>query len=144
MAEGRAGDEWILPLDAPSPAAAVDLLKDFADEICGAWEDAVVEDTAAGEFAHSTDSLNPGEDSELCVYRDLESARQWQAGDSSAGLHNSMIQISLGSQGIRLITDDWRDGVLAPIVHRLGNVKQAASLLEGEPANLPGTIDNAD
>ena len=92
---------------------------DCAAAICDAWPEAVVEDVAAGEFAHAVDSLLPSEASELCVYRDLEVARRWQRGDSAGEMRNSMIQVGLCPQGVRLIADDWGDRELADVVTAL-------------------------
>jgi hypothetical protein len=100
----QAADEWILP-----GRCGVDALVDAAEAICDQWPQAVVEDTGAHEFAHSVDALVPTEESELCVYRDLNAARRWQHGEQSAEMHNSMIQISLTKNGVRLIADNWRD-----------------------------------
>jgi hypothetical protein len=105
------GDEWIL-----FGVDGVDGLKECAEAIGDVWPDCVVEDTAAREFAHSVDSLLPAEDSELCVYRDLDVVRCWQQGEKSGEMRNSMIQISLAPGGVRLITDDWRDPVLQEVV----------------------------
>lgn len=108
------GDEWILPV-----ACDVESLKECAAAIGEVWTRAVVEDTLAHEFAYEVDALLPSEDSELCVYRDLEVARRWQRGEPADGaLHNSMIQISLATYGLRLITDDWQDPRLAPVVEK--------------------------
>jgi hypothetical protein len=107
-------EEWILP-----GRHGVDALIDAADAICDAWPEAVVEDTAAHEFAYSVDALLPTTKSELCVYRNLDAARRWQQGAPRRELHNSMIQISLTPLGLRLIADDWNDVQLTPIARRL-------------------------
>src|SRR5688572_14814925 len=109
-----AGDEWILP-----GLAGVDALTDCAEAICDIWPDAVIEDTVAREFAHAVDALLPTEDSELCVYRDLDAARSWQRGGAPTETNNSMIQISLARRGVRLIADDWLDPALQEMVERI-------------------------
>ena len=110
----RTEGEWIL-----ADWDGVDGHVRCADAICDVWPDAVVEDTAAGEFAHCVDALLPAEESELCVYRDLDAARRWQQGGPRGQMHNSMIQISLAPGGVRLIADDWSDPVLQDVVDRL-------------------------
>jgi hypothetical protein len=107
-------------------AQGVDGVKECADKICDAWPYAVVEDTAAGEFAHSVDALLPTEESELCVYRDLDAARRWQHGGAQREMHNSMIQISLAPGGVRLIADDWRDPALQDILERFSRSGSAS------------------
>ena len=111
------GDEWFLTRDAD-----LALLIDCAEAVCDAWSEAVVEDTAAGEFAHSVDALLPTEESELCIYRDLQAAWRWQCGGPPSAVRNSMVQVSLGPQGLRLIADDWKDASLASVVERIGRM----------------------
>jgi hypothetical protein len=114
----------------------VDGLKECAEAIGDVWPDAVVEDTAAREFAHGVDALLPTEESELCVYRDLDAARRWQHGGVRDETHNSMIQISLVPGGVRLIADDWSDPALRQVLERLSR--------SGSPSRPRASLQAAD
>ncbi len=125
-----AGEEWLLPVDPDLTS-----LRECVETICGIWPEAVVEDVAAGEFAHSVEALLPTDESELCVYRDLEVTRRWQNGSPLGEMRSMMVQVSLNPYGVRVVAEDWRDPALDGMVRHLKSWQE--SVRTGAPNERP-------
>ena len=121
------GDDLLIPVQP-----GVVPMDACAQAICAHWPSAVFEDAATGKIEDSYQALAVEKPSEVFVYRDSETAHDWDVKGAAPELKNSMIHLLVSSEGVTVVADDLNEPPLSKIV---GAIKDTISRSRETPVS---------